>query len=546
MDINELNGLLKSSVSESETLEFKIAKDDFDKNKLGKYFSALSNEANLNNKKQSYLFFGINDNKEIVGTNIGYEKVDYYKKEISDHTTSKLTFSDVSFINTKNGNVIVFTIPAAPKGIPVDWKGHYYARNGSNLGSLNIEKIERIRAQEKLSDWSANIIAGATINDLSREAIEFAKNEYIKKNPRIKEDINTWDDITFLNKARICINGKITNTAILLLGKPEAEHFISPSSSKISWILKDKDNMEKDYEHFYCPLLLSVNDVAKKIRNLKYRYLQHDSIFPNEVEQYSPYIIREALNNCIAHQDYTIGGKINVIENEDSTLTFINVGTFIPNSIEHVITIDYPENIYRNKFLVEAMVNLNMIDTIGSGIKKMFKLQIDKFFPLPEYDFNNNNVKLKIIGKVIDINYSMKLALEKKLTLLDIFLLDRVSKKYKISKEDAKHLKSLNLIEGRNPNYIISSSAASIINQKTQYIIQRGLDDEHYIKLILSYLTKFNNASRKDIDTLLLDKLPDVLDFSQKKSKIRNILQKMRKSNKITLNKNKQWVLYNK
>jgi ATP-dependent DNA helicase RecG len=42
------------------------------------------------------------------------------------------------------------------------------------------------------------------------------------------------------------------------------------------------------------------------------------------------------------------------------------------------------------------MVNLGMIDTIGSGIRKMFMIQKEKFFPLPEYDFSDNKVKLTI------------------------------------------------------------------------------------------------------------------------------------------------------
>lgn len=79
------------------------------------------------------------------------------------------------------------------------------------------------------------------------------------------------------------------------------------------------------------------------------------------------FIIREALNNAIAHQDYSCHGMINVIETEDRLL-FTNLGSFIPDSIKSVLTTDAPEERYRNKFLVGAMVELYMVDTIG--IKK--------------------------------------------------------------------------------------------------------------------------------------------------------------------------------
>ena len=63
--------------------------------------------------------------------------------------------------------------------------------------------------------------------------------------------------LTFLNNAKITIRGKITRTAILLLGKEESEHFINPSEAKIRWVLKDKYGNEKDYviETCLCCLL---------------------------------------------------------------------------------------------------------------------------------------------------------------------------------------------------------------------------------------------------------------------------------------------------
>ena len=152
---------------------------------------------------------------------------------------------------------------------------------------------------------------------MSKKAIDFARKQYAEKNRRLKKEIQGWSDKVFLNRARLTINGKITNAAILLLGKPESEHYISPAQAKITWVLKDRDGVEKDYEHFSCPIILSAQQVFKKIRNITYRYMQEGSLFPEEVLQYDPYLIREALNNCIAHQDYTLGGKIVVVENED-------------------------------------------------------------------------------------------------------------------------------------------------------------------------------------------------------------------------------------
>jgi ATP-dependent DNA helicase RecG len=75
--------------------------------------------------------------------------------------------------------------------------------------------------------------------------------------------------------------------------------------------------------------------------------------------------------------------SVNLVEREDGILIFVNSGAFIPGCVEKVVAVDAPETYYRNPFLASAMVGLGMIDTIGSGIKKMFVLQKDKFFPLP-------------------------------------------------------------------------------------------------------------------------------------------------------------------
>lgn len=515
---------------ENEILEYKEAKNQYDFEKLGKYFSALANEANLMEKSDAWLIFGVKDDKSIVGTNFRNDTKSLHglKAEIANHTTNRITFKDIYEVQTDKGRVVMFKIPASPQGMPIAWRGHYYGRDGSELQPLNLEELERIRSQNIDFDWSIQICKDATIEDLSQEAIDKARALYTLKNLKLEDEIKHWDDVTFLNKAKITIKGKITNTAIVLLGKSESEYFLSPAVAQITWILKDKDNIEKDYEHFTCPFLLNIDKVYGKIRNLKYRYIRANSLFPDEVDSYDPYIIREALNNCIAHQDYIMGGKINVVEFEDRKLVFSNKGSFIPENINNVISLDAPEPKYRNKFLAQAMVSLNLIDTIGSGIKKMFIIQKNKFFPLPEYEFSHESVKVIIEGKVLDIKYASKLASMPDLTLEEIILLDKVQKGHAIDANEAKTLKAKNLIEGKRPNLYISSNVAKHTHQEDEYIKMQGINDDHYQALIIKYLTKFGKAKKIDFEKLLLDKLPDVLDEKQKKNKIKNILQKLR------------------
>ena len=553
MTEDELKKLLDeflSLPSETEWLEFKEAKDNYDFNKLGEYFSALSNEANLKGKPYGWLIFGIdNKTRNIVGTRYRPHRnnLDSLKLEIANKTTNRITFMEIHELHLPNGRVIMFQIPAAPKGIPIAWEGHYYGRDGQSIGALNLQEIEQIRNQVKNYDWSAQICDGATIHDLNKDAIIKAREKYKEKFPQKRQEVNEWDDVVFLNKAKITIHDKITRTAIILLGKEESEHFLSPSVAKISWILKGENGLEKDYEHFGPPFLLNSDAVYNKIRNLKYRYLLNNTLFPTEITQYEPYVIREALHNCIAHQDYELKGRIHVMEKPDE-LIFTNLGSFIPGSIEKVIEQNAPQEYYRSQFLVNAMVNLNMIDTIGSGIKKMFTLQRNRHFPMPDYDLSEpDKVKVTILGKVLDENYTKTLINNTNLDLKTVIYLDKVQKKEKLTREEFKILKAQKLIEGRYPNLFVAAKIAAVTGDKASYIKNRAFDKEHYKKMIIAFIKEYRAASRQDINNLIIDKLSDALDEKQKRNKITNLLSEMAKKDKTIKNtgsdKKPNWIL---
>jgi len=535
----EILDRLRSQPAENEILEFKEAKNGYDFSKIGYYFSALSNEANLKGQPTAWLIFGIDDKThQIVGSKFrrNQKDLDSLKGEIANKSTNQITFIEIYELILPEGRVVMFQIPSAPQGIPLAFEGHYYGRNGGSLAALNLEEIERIRIQNRLFDWSSFLVPNATIEDLEPEAIEKARIEFKEKYPAKKNQIDGWDDATFLNKAKITLQGKITNAAIILLGRPESSTLLSPSVAMISWILKDDKNREKDYKHFGPPYLLNAKKVLENVRNLTIRHLPSGTIFPLETSQYDPWVLREALNNCIAHQDYTLYGRINVVETPSKVL-FTNVGSFLPGNVENVIRQDAPQDVYRNRFLADAMVNLNMIDVQGGGIKKMFETQMRRFFPLPDYDFSHSDrVYVTIRGEIIDERYTQLLIARTDLDLWSIILLDKVQKNIRIDKEKFLLLKAKGAVEGRYPNIYVSSLIAKSTAdevEKSQYSKQRGFNDDHYRKMILDYIKTYGSATRKDIDLLVFDLLPQILSPNQKKDKIDNLIRALRKTNLI-------------
>ncbi|MGN1374911.1 MAG: ATP-binding protein [Bacilli bacterium] len=393
--INILDELL--SQPENECVEFKKAENNFDIDNLGKYFSALGNEANLKNKQYSWIVFGVDDKSHKL-TNTNYYSDNNFnnlKKQISDNTTDNITFIEIYEFIKDDKRVIMFQVPAA-SGVSISWKGFPYGRNGESLGPLSANKIEQIRATANY-DWSRQIIEDATINNLDANAIKFAREQFkIKfKGKEIAEEIDNLSDTDFLNKVKLTLDGKITMACMLLLGKNDDDYLMKGYTPKMTWKLFDDFNVV-DYEHFGIPFILNVEKLKSKIRNLRYRYMVNDNtLFPNEVDQYDNYILRELINNCIVHQDYKLRGNINVMEYKDK-LILTNEGSFIPVTIENVLKDGFSSPYYRNQFLANAMVNLNMIDTVGSGIRRVYDIQKKKFFPMPDYDLSEEK-RVKVV-----------------------------------------------------------------------------------------------------------------------------------------------------
>lgn len=318
---------------------------------------------------------------------------------------------------------------------------------------------------------------------------------------------------------------------------------LNPHLAEITWRLMDE---ERGYQHFGPPFLLNTTVIYHKIRNFPIRLLPENSLLPIEIPKYEQKLVLEALHNCIAHQDYSRYARIIVSEYADR-LTFENDGTFFEGQPDDYLSGDKTPRHYRNPFLVQAMYELNMIDTMGNGIYQLHKRQAARFLPLPDYDLSEPNaVKMTLYGNVVDLAYSRLLMEKTDLPLTDILALDRVQKQLPVSGEMLRRLRKAGLVEGRKPHLHISSHLAQATQAQTDYIKTRRQDDMFYQKLILDYLTHFGQATRQDIDALLLDKLPGVLNPRQKSNKIGSLLSNLRRANKI---KNKgsrtapEWVL---
>ena len=532
MNTAELTALLDrlcAEPRETEWLEFKANR--YEPQALGEYLSALANSACLQGRPRGYLAFGIEDGSHaVVGTTFDPQAEKGKGEQLLPLWLSLGLRPNVGFeihpFTYQGERVVLFEVlPAFDRS--VEFYGTAYVRDGTSKTELSKYPEKARTIWNRRVDLSAQVCEQASLNDLEPQAIVKARREFATKFPAQAAAAAGWDDAMFLNKAKLTIRGGVTHAALLLLGKPEASTLLAPAVARISWLLKNERNEDLDYEHFGPPFLLNVDKVLARIRNLTVRELPGGTLFPVELTQYDPWVIREALHNCIAHQDYGLRGRVQVVETPD-TLLLTNVGGFLPGRVETVIEQDAPLEIYRNPFLAEAMVNLNMIDTQGGGIKRMFMKQRERFFPMPDYDLSQpERVMVKLRGRILDERYTRVLMSQSGLELGLIMLLDKVQKGARISADESRRLKVAKLVEGRYPNLMVAGQLAALAGQKAQHIRNRGLDSRYYRDMIVELVREHQPVSREDIDRLLLDKLPEVLTDEQKLSKVHNLISSL-------------------
>lgn len=544
---------------ENEIVEFKEAKGQYTEEKIGQYFSAISNEANLSGKQYGWFVLGVSEDNEKhpVGTAFKQgdaallEKVKY---TVGKDLTDNMTFLDVVELfpvyEGKTCRVLMFKIPAAVAGMPTEWKGRCYARNGESLVFLQQYKIDAIRNQER-RDWSKLILPGATINHLDKDAISFARNKYKEKmsRPHITEEVDAMSDEEFLTKLKLMRDGQVTNAAMVLLGNSDYDYLFG-NAPLMMWRLCGAEGEIKDYSIFTIPFIAVSDRIFAKIRNLTYRYMPNQqTLFPKETEQYDSWLLRELLNNCIAHSNYQLGGRIYVNECEDN-INFTNPGDFLPQTIQAVLQVTYNPPFYRNQLLADAMVKFHMIDTATSGIKKVFRIQKEKYFPLPDYDLSSSNqVSVTVYGKIMDEKYTYILFNRPELDLETVFLLDQVQKGNgrRLSKKDIALLRKHKLIEGRADNLFISAEVAKTIDEEAKYIKNKAFTDQYYRDKIIQYIDTFGKAKKRDIRDWIWDMLPAFMDDKQKNIKISTLLTSLRLKGIITTDSTNQqisnWIL---
>lgn len=398
-DLEELLRKLLAMPAESELVEFKEANDGFDSDKLGKYFSALSNEANLKGAEEGWLVFGVNNAQNVVGTAFRSDpaKLQNLTKEIADHCTNRLTFRGIHEVVYEGKRVILFEIPPATTGYPTAWKGHHYGRDGESLGPLNTDERHRIEGRLQLPPVFERGIAveDASISHVL-ELIDwegfFALFDYPKPT-----DAQAVIAQLIQHKVVVRANGAlhITNLGAILFARDlgQFERIEFKRLRMIFYSGTGRTNFEKEQsgqKGYAIGFKRAVDWLNSRLPTKE----EIHNVRREQVPTYPPDAVRELIANALIHQDFNTTGASPMVEVFSNRIEITNPGTPLINVLQFL----NHTPLSRNEAIASTMHLLGICERRGSGIDRIVEECERYLLPAPNFISGDNFTQVILYG----------------------------------------------------------------------------------------------------------------------------------------------------
>jgi len=521
--IEQLEELMTSK--EGEHLEFKEARKNYHFETLVKYCAALANEGG------GKIILGVTDKRprSVVGSQ-AFRQPERTRSGLIEQLHLNIDFSIVSH---PKGRVLIFHVPTHPIGNPVKYKGIYWQRQGDSLIAISEDRLRGIYA-EAGHDFSADICASATMNDLDTVAIENFRKRWITKSGN--QGLTTLTPEQLLNDAEALVDGGLTYPALILFGTPkalgrhlaQAEVIFEYRASDASGPAQQRKEFRQGFFSFYDELWNLIN-----LRNDTQHF--QSGLFVLDIPTFSERVVREAVLNAVSHRDYQLGGSV-FIRQHPRRLVLESPGGF-PVGITEQNILD--RQLPRNRRIADIFAKCGLVERSGQGMNLMFELSIQESKPTPDFTGTDQyQVVLNLNGEVQDPRFLQFLekvgreALEL-FSTADFLLLDHIHRERRVPDQLQSRLQSLvekGVIErfgrGRGVKYILSHRYYKMVDEKGAYTRKKGLDRETNKALLLKHI-KGNRGSGSRLKELM-QVLPAL-----SKDQVQKLVAELKKEGKI-------------
>ena len=508
---------------ETENLEFKEAKNNFEKEKLIKYCVALSNEMG------GILVLGVTDKlpRQVVGTNV-FQNFASLQKDIFDILRFRIEITEIQ----KDGKrILAIEIPSRPIGTPIEYKGTYWMRLNESVEPMSQDQLRRIFAEAQ-PDYSAQPCPDATINDLSDTAVSMFRVLWAKKSAN--QQILTLSLEQLLIDAELLIDNRLNYAALILLGKKDSLGKYLANAEIVFEYSSNESNIESQQRKDYRDGFLGIQDKVLDLINLRndVHHIQ-EGLFIRDIPYFNEEVIREALLNAVCHRDYQLNGSV-FIKQYPKQLIFENPGGF-PSGIT-------PENIIyrhspRNRRIAEVFQKCGLVERSGQGADKIFRKTIEESKPLPDYTKSDSySVSLLLKSDIQDVHFLQffdKVINEEQISFSidDLLLLEQLRQNIQPAPQSHENLHRLienGIVEvfsrGRGTKYILTKKFYTHVGQEGVYTRRRGLENIEKKELILKHLRTNGKGTYNEFQQIF----PSLTKFQ-----IHSLLKSLKKAEKI-------------
>lgn len=365
--------LWRALPSENSRLEFKEAKNQFDNQRLFEYCIAIANEGG------GHLVLGVTNTlpRQVIGTRSFNNTV-----EMAGKLFQAVGFRvEIEEVEHPDGRVLVFQIPARPRGTAYHLNGTYLMRCGESLVPMTEDQLRKI-FKEGEPDW---LEEHSRTGISAKEVIELIDGPGFFRLLHLPPPTDDGAIIERLLCERLidAVNGyAIRRLGAILLAKdlsqfPElmrkgARVVVYKGSSKVGTTIIDRVATQ-GYAIGFQGLVRFIN-----------KYLPQNEVIVDalrqEVKLVPDIAIRELVANALIHQDLTIGGSSVMVEVYDNRLEISNPG-------EPIVPVERFIDGYqsRNERLADFMRRMGICEEKSSGIDRV--VHAAEMFQLPAPDF---------------------------------------------------------------------------------------------------------------------------------------------------------------
>lgn len=477
------------------------------------------NENNITELRNG-IFENDNGTKVDLTNNIFFDYFDLLDKEVAVIAVKALT-EDKKYVKL-NGRFLerVLTedkeIPQAKLNIHREYKVELeYAKeitpvDSASISDLSLDKINRF------------------VDLLNREiSQETFKSSLVKAKP-------------FLTNQHFLKGEHVTTLGMLVCGKLPF-HFLE-NRVEVDCYYDTSSDIGKDKKMFRDDVISLMEDTFKYVwGHIKVARVIKDG--GQRVPEYPEKLIREIINNALAHRDYTINSFITVTVEPEQYLEVKNPGRFkekmlvkVPKDSIYRVIPGIPES--KNPKLAGVLKVFDKIESQGRGMASLVNAALENLIDLPYYELKDDTIILRIpTGKLLDEemtwlldSYSTyfyskigaELNEEQKIVLAYYFKSERQNRRSRFTialSESNNHfdaidkLKSSGLIvehpAGRDfaPVYVLEDELlqTDFRNQVAEIIGDGFRKYNETAKVILNILyrhSKFNNKSLKPVNII--------------------------------------------